>query len=122
VITFILAGMHWVGHRDLFALIRRTDRGLVWLNILYLLPLCLLPFGAGMLGRYEQEPVALRIYGLLLIAIAVMRVVIWLYTTNRPHLLWQQIDDRQRRAGLALAAFPGSSTCSPSWPRRPPPA
>jgi hypothetical protein len=48
----------------LFALIRRTDRGLVWLNILYLLPLCLLPFGAGLLGRYDQEPVALRIYGL----------------------------------------------------------
>jgi uncharacterized membrane protein len=34
VISFILAGMYWVGHRDLFALIRRTDRVLVWLNIL----------------------------------------------------------------------------------------
>jgi uncharacterized membrane protein len=107
LISFILAGMYWVGHRDLFALIRRTDRGLVWLNILYLLPLCLLPFGAGLLGRYDQEPVALRIYGLLLVAIAVMRVVIWLYATNRPHLLWQRLDDRQRRAGLALNLFPG---------------
>jgi uncharacterized membrane protein len=105
VITFILTGMYWVGHRDLFALIRRTDRGLVWLNILYLLPLCLLPFAAGMLGRYDQEPVALRIYGLLLVAIGVMRVVIWLYGTSRPHLLWQRLDDRQRRVGLALAAF-----------------
>jgi uncharacterized membrane protein len=50
VVTFILTGMYWVGHRDLFALIRRTDRGLVWLNILYLLPVCLLPFGASLLG------------------------------------------------------------------------
>jgi uncharacterized membrane protein len=33
VISFVLAGMYWVGHRDLFALIRRTDRGLVWLNM-----------------------------------------------------------------------------------------
>jgi uncharacterized membrane protein len=107
VISFILAGMYWVGHRDLFALIRRTDRGLVWLNILYLLPLCLLPFGAGLIGRYDEEPVALRIYGLLLVAIAVMRVVIWLYATNRPHLLWQRLDDRQRRAGLALNLYPG---------------
>jgi uncharacterized membrane protein len=40
VVSFILAGMYWVIHRDLFALIRRTDRGLVWLNILHLLPLC----------------------------------------------------------------------------------
>jgi uncharacterized membrane protein len=107
VISFVLAGMYWVGHRDLFALIRRTDRGLVWLNILFLLPLCLLPFGAGMLGRYDQEPVALRIYGLLLVLIALMRVVIWLYATSRPHLLWQRLDDRQRRAGLALNLVPG---------------
>lgn len=39
-------------------------------------------------------------------AIAVMRVIIWLYATNRPHLLWERPDDRQRRAGLALAVFP----------------
>ena len=107
VISFILAGMYWVGHRDLFALIRRTDRGLVWLNILYLLPLCLLPFGAGLLGRYDQEPVALRIYGLLLVLIAFMRAVIWLYATNRPQLLWQRLDARQRRAGLAINLYPG---------------
>jgi uncharacterized membrane protein len=107
VISFIVAGMYWVGHRDLFGLIRRTDRGLVWLNILYLLPLCLLPFGASLLGRYEDDPVALRIYGLVLVSIAVMRVAIWLYATNRPHLLWQPLDHRQRRAGLALTMFPG---------------
>jgi uncharacterized membrane protein len=107
VISFILAGMYWVAHRDLFTLIRRTDRGLVWLNILYLLPLCLLPFGAGLLGRYEDEVVALRIYGLLLVLIALMRVVIWLYAINRPHLLWQRLDHRQRRAGLALTLSPG---------------
>ena len=117
VVSFILAGMYWVIHRDLFALIRRTDRGLVWLNLLHLLPLSLLPFGAALVGSYEQEPVALRIYGLILVAIAVLRVVIWLYATNRPHLLWQRLDDRQRRAGLALAVFPGSSICSPSWSR-----
>jgi uncharacterized membrane protein len=107
VISFILAGMYWVVHRDLFALIRRTDRGLVWLNILHLLPLCLLPFGAGMIGRYDREPVALRIYGLVLVAIALTRVVIWLYATNRAHLLWQRLNARQRRAGLALSLSPG---------------
>jgi hypothetical protein len=51
--------------------------------------------------------VALRIYGLVLVLIAVMRVVIWLYATNRPHLLWQRPDARQRRVGLVLGAVPG---------------
>jgi uncharacterized membrane protein len=79
----------------------------VWLNILYLLPVYLLPFGASLLGPYGREPTALHIYGLVLVAIAVMRVVIWLYATSRPYLLWQRLDDRQRRTGLALAVFPG---------------
>ncbi len=52
--------MYWVAHRDLFALIRRTDRGLVWL-----------------------------------------------YAASRPQLLWARLDDRQRRAGLALNLSPG---------------
>ncbi|HEV3398363.1 MAG TPA: hypothetical protein VG693_03645 [Actinomycetes bacterium] len=59
--------MYWVAHRDLFALIRRTDRGLVWL-----------------------------------------------YAASRPQLLWARLDDRQRRAGLALNLSPAWSTCSPS--------
>jgi TMEM175 potassium channel family protein len=107
VISFIVAGMYWVGHRDLFALIRRTDRWLVWLNVVYLLPLCLLPFATSLLGRYDLEPVAVRIYGTVLVAIAVMRVVIWLYATRRPPLLWSPLSQDQRRAGLALGILPG---------------
>jgi uncharacterized membrane protein len=102
LISFIVAGVYWVGHRDQFGLIRRTDRGLVYMNLIYLLPLSLLPFGAALLGRYDLDPVALRIYGLVLLAIAIMRVVMWLYATSRVHLLWRTLDDREHRAGLAL--------------------
>jgi TMEM175 potassium channel family protein len=41
VISFLLTGMYWVSHRDLFTLVRGVDRGLVWLNILFLLPVAL---------------------------------------------------------------------------------
>src|SRR5262249_7043449 len=37
LISFVVVAIAWAGHRDLFALIHRTDRMLVWLNILYLL-------------------------------------------------------------------------------------
>ena len=120
VISFVLAGMYWVGHRDLFALIRRTDRGLVWLNILYLLPLSLLPFGAGMLGRYDQEPVALRIYGLLLVAIAVMRVVIWLYATTVPTCCGSGSMTASAGPGWPSTCTQGWSICSRSWSPRSP--
>ena len=51
LISFVVVAIAWAGHRDLFALIGRTDRVLVWLNILYLLPLSILPFGASLIAR-----------------------------------------------------------------------
>lgn len=98
-----MVAIAWAGHRDLFALIGRTDNLLVWLNIIYLLPLCLLPFGASLLSRYDRDVVGLRMYGVLLLAIALTRLVIWRYATGRPRLLSVHIDDRARRAGVLTA-------------------
>jgi uncharacterized membrane protein len=117
VISFILAGMYWVGHRDVFALIRRTDRGLVWLNILYLLPLCLLPFGTKLLGRYDGEPRALRIYGLVLVAIAIMRVVIWCTSPAVRSCCGTGSTIASVAPGWRWPSAPRSSTCSGSWSR-----
>jgi uncharacterized membrane protein len=108
LISFVVVAIAWAGHRDLFALIRRTDRDLVWLNIVYLLPLSLLPFGAALISRYEQEAVALRMYGLLLVLIALTRLGVWLYATNRPHLLFERISRRTRTVGALIAAVPAA--------------
>ena len=108
LISFVVVAIAWVGHRDIFALIRRTDRPLVWLNIVYLLPLCILPFGASPISRYERTPVGLRIYGLLLLAIAATRLWVWWYATGRPHLLFEPVERRSRRWGVALVAVPGA--------------
>jgi len=79
----------------------------VWLNFLFLLPLSILPFGAAMLATYERDPIALRIYGLILIAIIVTRLATWLYATRRSHILATPVDARARRGGIFLVALPG---------------
>ncbi len=109
LISFVVVAIAWAGHRDLFALIRRTDRALVWLNILYLLPLCLLPFGASLIARYPKDAVALRMYGLVLIAVAATRLSIWLYATGRTHLLYDPVDRQFRRAGATVALGPAAA-------------
>ena len=106
LISFVVVAIAWAGHRDLFALIRRTSRVLVWLNILYLLPLSILPFGASLIARYDQESVALAMYGILLVAIEVTRLAIWWYATGRPHLLFAPVSARFRWAGVVIAAVP----------------
>ena len=108
LISFVVTAIAWAGHRDLFALIRRTDRPLVWLNFVYLFPLSLLPFGAALISRYESEPAALSLYGVLLLLIALTRLVVWLYATNRPHLLHEPIDRRVKTIGVLIVALPAA--------------
>ena len=109
IISFVVVAISWAGHRDLFAHIRLTDRPLVWLNILYLLPLCVIPFGASLIARYEDAAVALRMYGFLLVAVAATRLWIWWYGTGRPHLLYEPIDQPSRRAGVWIVAVPATA-------------
>jgi uncharacterized membrane protein len=106
LISFVVVAIAWAGHRDLFALIRRTSRALVWLNILYLLPLSILPFGASLLARYDEESVALEMYGILLVTIEVTRLALWWSATGRPHLLVVPVSTRFRWAGVVIAAVP----------------
>jgi uncharacterized membrane protein len=106
LISFVVVAIAWAGHRDLFAVIRRTDRPLVWLNFVYLLPLCLLPFGASLISQYPSDAVALRLYGLLLVLIAATRIGIWVYATGRTHLLYEPPDAQFRRGGVTVVVGP----------------
>jgi len=106
VVSFLLTGMYWVSHRDLFAKVRIVNRDLVWLNLLFLLPTGLIPFAASVLGEYPEEPLALHIYGVVMIAVTVMRVVLYSYVLRRPDLTWTGKTEASSRIGLAIAAAP----------------
>ena len=99
VISFVLTGMYWVAHRDMFNLVRGVDRGLVWLNILFMLPVALVPAAAALLGAYSHNQLALSIYGLLFVLIALMRLALWYYIGTRRHLLIEHVDRRTLLTG-----------------------
>src|SRR5262245_40027444 len=106
LISFAIVGISWMAHRDLFGMLRLTDRNLIWLNLIYLLPLSMVPFGAALLARYSSQKVALVLYGVLVIVMALTRLAIWLYATNRPHLLHEPIDARSRQIGVVIVLVP----------------
>ncbi|HUW01995.1 MAG TPA: TMEM175 family protein [Acidimicrobiales bacterium] len=106
VISFLLTGMFWVAHRDVFARVRVVNRDLVWLNLLFLLPVSLIPFAASVLGQYPDEPVAMHLYGVVLITATLMRFVLYRYAVTRPTLLWPNMTTHRARLGLALTASP----------------
>jgi TMEM175 potassium channel family protein len=109
LVSFVVVAIAWAGHRDLFSLMRRTDRAIVWLNFGYLLPLCILPFGASLIARFDSEAVALEMYGLLLVAVALTRLGTWWYATGRPHLLFVPMDMRSRFLGSSAIGVQGAA-------------
>jgi hypothetical protein len=80
----------------------------VWLNILYLLPVSVLPFGAALMARYDREPTALKMYGFLLLLIALTRLIVWLYVSSRPHLLYEPLSGRLKTVGVLIGAVPAA--------------
>ncbi|MGI9616239.1 MAG: TMEM175 family protein [Acidimicrobiales bacterium] len=106
VISFFLVGMYWVWHRDLFIKIRAVNRDLIWLNVIFLLPVSLIPFAASVLGDYHDEPIALHLYGTVLITVSVVRIGMYWYVSNRPKLLWAPIGPKERRLGIVSSCVP----------------
>jgi hypothetical protein len=61
-----------------------------------------LPFGASLISSYDKDAVALGLYGLILLLIALTRLAIWWYATGHPDLLHAPVDAQSRRAGLIV--------------------
>ena len=61
--SFAIVCIWWVAHHQLFHILRRTDRGLLWLNNLFLLWLAFIPFPTALMGDYPGVRLAVMSYG-----------------------------------------------------------
>ena len=91
IISFTLLGIYWVGHHALFTFIKRYDRNLLWLNILFLLFMASMPFPTGLLIRYNNQQISMVIYCILLILTGVSAIVMWWYASKNYRLIDENI-------------------------------
>lgn len=87
ILSFLLTGMLWNGHRVEFRYIKRSDGMLVMLTIIYLMFLTLLPFTTSLLGAYPLDKLPLLIFGINFAAILCSRIVIWRYAVGEHRLV-----------------------------------
>ena len=106
VVSFLLVGMYWVGHRGMFSQVRYVDHNVIWLNILFLLPVSMVPFAASMLGEYPGSATALHVYGVVLISVTLMRLALDSYLHRHPGLLWGQSSKQANRLTNIVTAGP----------------
>lgn len=85
-ISFVVAGNYWVGHHNQFPIIRRTDRVLLWITIVFLMSVTCIPFSTALLGAYPGQQIAVLVYGGNLVVIGLILAVQWWYATSNHRL------------------------------------
>ena len=103
--SFVILGVVWVATHSQFQYIRRADHALIWLNLSFLLCVTLVPFSAGVLGRYASQPIAVILYGSNLLVCLLFHYGMWWHATRGGHLVDANLDPRVIRMGTRLAWF-----------------
>jgi uncharacterized membrane protein len=97
ILSFIIAGLFWISHHRRLARQPIGTRGVVTLNLFFLLSIILLPVTNGLYGNYRISSAVSVLYGLHLTAIAGLNAWLW----------WLMRDDRgHHRPELTGAIFP----------------
>ena len=105
VISFAVIGRYWVAHHDFFARLAAVDRGLIGLNLVYLMFIAFLPFPTGLLGNYFENPLSVAVYAVAVALVSGMEVVLFAHA-RRAGLLGREMPDDVYRWGRLLSLSP----------------
>jgi uncharacterized membrane protein len=85
--SFVVLGIYWVGHHNMFFHIQRHDRVLLWLNILFLMLVSSMPFPTGLVVSYLDSQLPVIIFAGVLVAAGLVQALMWWYATSYRHLV-----------------------------------
>ena len=85
MISFIVAGLFWFSHHRRLAVAPEGGRGMVFLNLFFLLSIIILPVTNGLYGTYRLDGVVAVIYGFHLTVIAALNALLWILALRGRH-------------------------------------
>src|SRR5262252_3899627 len=106
VLSFIIVGVYWISHHHTLHFVKEVNRRLLWLNLLVLLCVVFIPFPTSLLGTGFNNPLAVRLYGLSLIATNTSGLIFWLYASSHQELMVAPITKAFGRAVFIIQTSP----------------
>jgi uncharacterized membrane protein len=95
VTSFLLIGIYWANHHNMFKYIKRTDHFLLLINMLFLMCIVSIPFVTSLLTKYVQNIAekhnAAFIYSGILLLTGILFNLIWWYAASNRHLLREDL-------------------------------
>jgi len=107
ILTFFIIGNFWISYHRIIYRIRRYDRGLIALNLLFLMFIVLLPFPNDLIGKYPTQQIAVFVYAVIIIATGLSLSLLWLHASRRRRLIDESLSaDFIRRLTIRLFIAP----------------
>jgi len=94
ILSFVIVCIWWVAHHHLFHILERSDRGLLWLNSLFLLWLAFIPFPTALMGDFPGVRLAVMCYGAVTTLAGVSFCLMRYYVFYVGKLVDERIDRR----------------------------
>jgi uncharacterized membrane protein len=105
LVSFLVIAQFWMVHHRVLRGMKGHSEGLAWRNFGFLLALTLMPFTSDLIGRYGNNPVAITLFGINLVAISLSTQWIYLYAASHNLILdasRSAEDERTARIRVAL--------------------
>jgi uncharacterized membrane protein len=79
LMSFLTAGIFWIGQQTQLDHLQKGSRHLVWINIAFLLAVSMLPFSTALLSQFIHYRVAIMVYWLNICALGFLLMASWKY-------------------------------------------
>lgn len=96
IVSFLMIGYYWLNHHAIFELIRKFNKGIVWINVVFLIFLSFLPFPVDVYGDFPMIPVVVAFYSASLAVVGAFLALIWSYAV-KTHALKEGLSPRHIR-------------------------
>ena len=97
VFSFLVILVYWMAHHSIFGIIKEHDRGLLWVNSLFLMFVALLPFPAALHGEYGDQQLVVVLYAATMAITRLLLGSVWWYVLGKPWLVHIEMDPTTRR-------------------------
>jgi uncharacterized membrane protein len=86
-ISFVVLAMFWLTHHLQFHFVRRVDRPLLWINLLFLLLAVVVPFSTNLVGDHGHLQLPVVLYAVNLLVLTLLLFLQLRHLAARPHLI-----------------------------------
>jgi uncharacterized membrane protein len=105
LLSFWIIGFYWLAHHRMFRQVRSYDRGMLLINLLFLMLIVLMPFSSSLIGEYESQQLPVIIYAVHNILTSLTLTWLWRHASKEGRLVETTLDPRVVRYNRLRALF-----------------